>query len=485
MKKRVLSIAILSALILSQISCGTENEQNNDSADSNSSDTTAVESADEGILSKLNPELKTELGLDGYEFNVLLREPSSSWTIHDLIAEEQNGEVLNDAVYRRNIWLEDNYGFTINAGYSADASCSELSTFILAGDDTYDAFFPMGRTAGSAATQGLLYDLKELEYLDLDNACWNKMFSDSLEIDGKLFYAAGAVSTNSYDAVRHFMFNKTLLSKYNLENPYELVKNGAWTFDKLNEMASAASDDINGDTKMTVDDQYGLGWQKSIGGTVFMYAFGEISSKNNKDGIPEFSLDTERFTNIYTKIRDTISDSNVYYYGADDDVLKMFYDERSLFYTEVINTAKKLRNYDVDFGLLPLPKYNEEQEEYIQFVDGWCLSPIVVAKNNSNPDRTGFIIEALAEASHDFIVTPYYETVLNGKVLRDAESSEMLDIIVNNFVLDNCDLYQWGGIVSAIRDGMEKGNDVSSIIASNKSAIEAAIEKTVTNIQDK
>ena len=481
MKQKRIFCALLSSLIFAA-SCGSQGSAPGGDTTS-TGDTTTAETTKPGIISKLTPELKEELGLDGYEFNVFLRGEGTTWSLKDVVSDGENGDVLNDAVFKRNIWLEDNYGFKLTVGYSADASSSELTTYILAGDDSYDAFFPMGRTAGAAASQGLLQNLKELNYIDLENDCWNHMFSDALEIDGKLFYATGAITTISYDAVRLFMFNKTLLGKYILEDPYTLVREGKWTFDKMNEMASKVSADLNGDSQMTAEDQYGLGWQSSVGAQPFIFGAGEKVSKMDKDGLPRFSLDSERFADIYTKIRDTIANHDVYYSGADEDVLKMFYEERSLFFTEVLNCAKKLRPYEVDFGLLPLAKWGEDQEEYIQYVDAWCLSPVVVAKNNTNPDRTGFIIQALAEASKDYLVQPYYETVLNGKVLRDEKSSEMLDIVVNNFVLDNCDIYQWGGILTVLRDGIANGSDLSSIIAANKAPIETAIEKTIENIR--
>lgn len=481
MKQKRIFCALLSSLIFAA-SCGSQGSAPGGDTTS-TGDTTTAETTKPGIISKLTPELKEELGLDGYEFNVFLRGEGTTWSLKDVVSDGENGDVLNDAVFKRNIWLEDNYGFKLTVGYSADASSSELTTYILAGDDSYDAFFPMGRTAGAAASQGLLQNLKELNYIDLENDCWNHMFSDALEIDGKLFYATGAITTISYDAVRLFMFNKTLLGKYMLEDPYTLVREGKWTFDKMNEMASKVSADLNGDSQMTAEDQYGLGWQSSVGAQPFIFGAGEKVSKMDKDGLPRFNLDSERFADIYTKIRDTIANHDVYYSGADEDVLKMFYEERSLFFTEVLNCAKKLRPYEVDFGLLPLAKWDEDQEEYIQYVDAWCLSPVVVAKNNTNPDRTGFIIQALAEASKDYLVQPYYETVLNGKVLRDEESSEMLDIVVNNFVLDNCDIYQWGGILTVLRDGIANGSDLSSIIAANKAPIETAIEKTIENIR--
>lgn len=483
MKQKRIFCALLAGLML-MASCGsTGSGTTGDNGTTAGGDTTSTETAAPGLISKLTPELKEELGLDGYEFNVFLRAAESTWSLKDIVAEEENGETLNDAVFKRNVWLEENYGFKLTVGYSADASASELTTYILAADDSYDAYFPMGRTAGTAASQGLLQDLKQVKYIDLDNDCWNHMFADSLEIDGRLFYATGAITTNSYDAVRLFMFNKTLLSKYQLEDPYKLVREGKWTFDKMNEMATKASADLNGDAQMTVDDQYGLGWQNSVGAQPFFFGAGEKVSKIDKDGLPEFSLESERFTDIYNKVRDTVANHDVYYSGTDEDVLKMFYEERSLFFTEVLNCAKKLRPYEVDFGLLPLAKWTEEQEDYIQYVDAWCLSPVVIAKNNTNMDRTGFIVQAIAEASKDYLVQPYYETVLNGKVLRDEESSEMLDIVVNNFVLDNCDMYSWGNILTALRDGIANGSDLSSIIAANKSSIEAAIDKTIENIR--
>jgi ABC-type glycerol-3-phosphate transport system substrate-binding protein len=308
------------------------------------------------------------------------------------------------------------------------------------------------------------------------------MFNDALSFGNKLFYATGAITTNSYDAVRLFMFNKDLQKKYKLNDPYELVRNGKWTFDALNSMAVAASDDLNGDTAMGLEDQWGIAWQTSIGGTIFYYASGESITTMDKDEHPVVSIGSERSTEIYDKIKKLLSDKNTYYLGADADILTIFQEGRSLFMTEVLEVVNRLRPFDVNFGLLPSPKYEESQEKYIQYVDGWCISPIVVPVNSTNPDRTGFIIQAIAEASAKFLTSPYYDIALTGKALRDNESSEMLDIVVNNFVLENCDLYQWSGIWTKVQNGMANGDELASIIAANKSALESAIAKTVSSI---
>ncbi|MCI8388858.1 MAG: extracellular solute-binding protein [Clostridiales bacterium] len=483
--KRLLSTLLLIAMLASTASCGNNSDNPPPQGSNDSTEATSEETTESGILSTLTPELKASLGLDGYEFNIMLRDSSSSWSIHDLIAEEETGDVLNDAVYKRNLFLEDKYGFKLVAGYSADASLSELNTYILSGDNTYDAYFSYPRQAASAASDGLLYDLNKLQYLDLDHSCWNDMFNSALSFGGKLFYAAGSISTNSYNAVRLFFFNKDIADKYQIGDPYETVRNNTWTFDTFNKMATKAAFDLNGDTNMTIaDDQWGMAWQESIGGVIFYFGTGESFTSMDKDGLPYVSIGTERSIAVYDYIKNMMSDKRTYYIGADDQILTTFQEGRSLFMTEVLNCANKLRPYDIDFGLLPVPKYDESQDEYITYVDAWCISPIVVPVNVENPDRVGFMIQALAEASQQFLTSPYYDVVLSRKVLRDNESAEMLDIVLNNFVLENTDLYSWSGIQDTLRKGMANGDELSSIIAANKSSLENSMKKTIEAIVD-
>ncbi len=476
--KKFTALIILAALTASQFACGDTAGPQETTSDTTTAETTQAET---GIVSRLTPELKAELGLDGYEFNVLLRQEGFDWSLHDMTAEEENGEALNDAVYARNRWLEENCGFGIKVGYSSDTQIGEMRTIISAGDTTYDAFFPSARYGASAAQEGLLYDLNELRYIDFDNG-WNRMLLGSLEIDNKLFYASGAISTNSYDGVRMLFFNKTLNEKYKLDDPYQLVREGKWTLDNFNAMAVKTSTDLNGDAKMTVDDQYGLTCQDALGGTTFYYGCGERLTENDKNGKPVITVGSERSTAVYNRIRDMISDKDTCYQGNGAEVMQMFYEGHSLFFSEVLDCAKRMRPYDIDFGILPLPKYDEAQTEYVQFVDGFCLSPVVVAKNAATPERTGWILQAIAEASKEMLVDTYYDLVLTGKALRDDESAEMLDIVVNNFVLDNCDLYSWSGLWNQIKTSMNDGGELSSLVAANRDALGAAIKKTLENI---
>lgn len=98
MKQKRIFCALLAGLML-MASCGsTGSGTTGDNGTTAGGDTTPTETTKPGLISKLTPELKEELGLDGYEFNVFLRAAESTWSLKDIVAEEENGETLNDAV---------------------------------------------------------------------------------------------------------------------------------------------------------------------------------------------------------------------------------------------------------------------------------------------------------------------------------------------------------------------------------------------------
>jgi len=463
-----IAISLLAALAAGTMSCGGDTPG-----------TTETTAAPEPTLAeKFTPEMKAELGLDGYEFNVFLREKSQKWSNRDVYAAEQNGEVLNDAVYSRNMFLEDTYGFKLKVGYSAKTQADELGTMILAGDDTYDAAFPMGRTASSIAQTGGLVDLHTLKYLDLDSDVWNRLFTEKLTLNGKLYYATGDIAINAWESLYVIMFNKGLTEQFKLESPYDLVSSGKWTLDKFGEMCAAVAADVNGDQKMDMNDRWGLATQESTGGLPFYYGTGELLADNNDGGVPIISVGSERSFDAFEAVKKLLADKSSLFLGATADALKLFEDGQALFYNEVMYQTMLLRASDVEFGVLPMPKMDEAQTDYYSYENGWCLSPAVIPVTAKDPERSGFVLQAMAEASREFVRPAYYDLVLVSKNLRDDESAAMLDVIFGSFVLDPTDLYSWSGMTSSINTAFTDG-DLASLVASEKSKFQEAIDKTV------
>ncbi|MBE6612499.1 MAG: hypothetical protein E7632_08400, partial [Ruminococcaceae bacterium] len=208
-----ISLILLAAIASGLLSCGGAGAGSDTTADTGTVDTTTEAPKEPGLADTITAEELEALGLDGYEVVVYQR---PSWQGTGVYAEEENGEVFNDAVFRRNVDLEDKYGFTVTQIISTDTVSSDLQKFISAGDDTYDLAFPMARAAASISQIGGLADLAALDYVNLEHSCWNETFNRELNIGGHQYYVTGDISTNSFTATRAMLFNKDILEDYKL-----------------------------------------------------------------------------------------------------------------------------------------------------------------------------------------------------------------------------------------------------------------------------
>jgi hypothetical protein len=113
----------------------------------------------------------------------------------------------------------------------------------------------------------------------------------------------------------------------------------------------------------------------------------------------------------------------------------MFKAGQALLYFHSLSKIDTLRDMEIDFGVLPYPKLDENQDKYSSFID--LHNPFMgVPKTVSNLERTGAIIEDLSYLSSKYLVPAYYDTTLKTKFARDEESIEMLDIIRDGIVFD-------------------------------------------------
>ncbi len=483
MKSRALS-AILSLSLAMLASCGGEAPAVETTAPEETTPA-ETEAPVKSLLRDTTDAEIAELGLEGYEFNIFQRAESNGWRVTDLVSPDANGEILNDAIYNRYQALQEKFGFTMNISYSPDQHAGDLANFVLAGDDTYDVAFPSIARAATFAQGGVSTDLYSLDYFDIDSGVWSKMFCDEVEWGGKLYFAAGHISINSYQAVRAFYFNKNLHTEYKLDDIYTLVRDGRWTLDVVREMAAAVSKDLNGDSEMkAMDDRWGMAWQSSISGLSMFYGSDARITEKNSDKIPELTLGDSHSQEVFEKIQSMMAETDVFCLGDGPDMKTTFKEGRSFLYTEVLGVVEQMRDSNIEFGIVPAPKYDEAQEEYIQFIDDWCVSPAVIPITAKNLERSGFLIQLLAETGLEYIKPAYYDVCLTAKYARDEDSVEMLDIIVSNFRLDNAVLYNWGGIFSKLVPAFTQGDGLASLVAGSRSAVESAIAKTASEMAE-
>jgi hypothetical protein len=290
------------------------------------------------------------------------------------------------------------------------------------------------------------------------------------------------------------MFSKKLVKDYELENPYELVLSGKWTFDKMIEMMKKVSRDLNGDGKMDDQDQYGL--LTEYANSQFLFnAAGEYIAKSNADKIPEITLYNERAAAVLDKIIEIFKDKN-YYVNAEDmtgkyaDIwdgfqLSMFSEDRALLYHAGMNRVTLLRTMETDFGILPPPKYDTRQENYYAVVDTWCTSAVSVPITVNDKEKTGLILETLAYESRYGLLPAYYDINLKTKFARDEESRAMIDIILANRLYDLGSVYSWGSVYTFFMEiSKGKGDSLAAYWEKNGPKIEAAMDKTLVKLDE-
>ncbi len=486
--KHTLTATALSLLLCAALfSCGQEGGKTSDTQaqTDNTADTTVTEETTVPV----DPAYKDDLGAydyNGEEFHFLLYGDGDpyNWSEIDVLSEGADGDTINDGIYSRNLALEERLNIKITGIFDFTAT-QTLTKAVQAGDDTYDAAYLQLSQAGSPAQQGAVYDWNEVPHIDMSKKYWDASIIRDLSVGEKVYFLTGDISTIDNQATWALMFNKSMVTENDLTSPYELVKNGTWTVDAFSEMTKNVTADINGDGAYTMDDRYGLATTPdTVYGLFFSTGLSFITK--DSDNFPTFKIDVDKATDMLGKTG-TIMNADHRTLSSDDLTGKadnvyialrnVFLENRALFYAEVLFHVAGLRQMDTDFGILPMPKYDEAQEHYITFVNP-ATTVLTVPVTVSDLDRTGVVLEAMASTSYKHLTPAYYNTALQQKIARDNDSADMLDLLLQNRVYDLCMIYGWGSINSGYLDLAKKDStDLASLIAKKDKQIEQAITK--------
>ncbi len=420
MKRHSILLLLLTAMLVLLPGCS--NDPASETTSGDTSDTTSVETDDP---------LKDDLGefnFDGYEYRVLsiTYVPNNTFTLFDT---ELNGEVLNDALYTRNQEIEERFNITFQADEDEyEQTAARLTNYVNADEDAYDMIMLINRDAFNAALQGYLMPFNELTHINLDKPYWLKDVNDGLTIDGKSFFNYSEESVYTFERTGVLAFNKVLRDKYKLRDYYQTVRDGDWTFDLMLADMRTATFDLDGDSDIDLDDAMGMtGHYNYICLPAWISMGAKVIDKDEND-IPYFNARTdEHVTDVFDRIYTGIFESDMYVVSYDiNEVAQTFMKGNTMFMGNVAGRLAALRDMENDFGIIPFPKYDENQNEYKSAViDAWLH---VVPVTNSDPKRTSVIMEALASGSARYVFPAYYEKSMSGKVLRDTESIEMLDL---------------------------------------------------------
>lgn len=480
MKTRFTALALLIAIISALASCGETGNAatQTTTASATASDTTQAPETSEFTASKED--------YGGIDF-IIAENDVGDWMQSAFITEE-NGDILNDSIYKRNQAVNELYNIKIK-GYKIQGNrnsqqLTELTQSILAGDKEFDvAYIPGQLTPVILNNPDYLVPLSDVETLDLSHSWWDKGSVDAMTIKGKTIIATGDLIVSTTGASTITIFNKNVAEKYKLDM-YSLVREGKFTLDKAHELANTVKSDINGDSKYDpLVDTYGLCFE-SLNLPQMVLASGERLTKTNSEGVPELALGTAKVADVVQKFmaviddRDCVVSAQDNRMSADISFATIFNSDNLFMWVTNLQRMKQARGFNADFGLIPFPKY-EEANDYIDPVNEYWSSWLIIPATNTDTDRTGTILEALGYYSQQYVTPAFIETAVTTKALRDDESAEMLELILNKKVFDIGSFFDWGYRLLFNLANTHSSN-IASALAENSAKIEASIDSFVT-----
>lgn len=440
MKKCFISLIIaflmaLCALLLISCSKGSNIE-------STGTDATASTSADTAVVDPLaqRTAISDDLpgdDLDGYLFTVFTMD-----TVRDCFySESLDGEVVNDTICNTVRVVEERFNCditTVSSGTDDNAHANQIKSAVLAGDNAYQLMTCHDALAGNLSMSGLFANFYDIPYLNFEKPWWHEV--DRLTVLGQCYLAISDLSYNSLSRTWTIFVNRDKMTDYNLEIPYSAVQNGTWTLDMLIKMTKNVYEDLNGNSVSDKNaDFYGFAIEPECYG--LLESFGLETTQKDDTDILNINFDKNKMSSLVEKVYSWLFEST----GAYSTMVgngwptEEFRTGRLLFARSWMSdavTAFRMEN-DLNYGILPIPKYDEAQESYVQITYPYPILVPSTAQNDFN--NIGLIVEAWSAQGYKEVYPAYYEIALKQKYTQDSESMIMLEIINDN----KCMSFSW------------------------------------------
>lgn len=393
-----------------------------------------------------------DLDFGGKTFNIIYRwepeslKPSGYGVIYDLYEDPDNPDDMMTAAvaFRRNT-MKLYYNCEV-VGIPSLSASGEASTAIDSGDAKYDLV--IAAYSINSYNQGTRY-YNLMAMMNLDYDCWDKAIIRDLAFGGKIYGMTGDITTTDEDYTFVMFFNKDMLKENNQPDPYQLVREGKWTIEKFFEIERSCAKELDGEDGMSARDQFGYVARADTWRYFFYGAGARFVTPIQDDGSVKWAANSLGYeSDIYQYAINIFSDesfggaafsaSNIVKLGAPDGIRETFGSGHAAFYTEGLynihyeEITTGLRDYeDLHFGILPAPKWNEDQTDYYSYV--WEQGGFVGVPSTCNFKIASDFLNVYALASQATVQKAYLYSIAYSYA-SDPNVADMLDIIINNRV---------------------------------------------------
>ena len=373
------------------------------------------------------------------EFVMYMR--NTDYYISEQYIEELTGKysIVDAAVYFRNLAVEERFGVEIKIvkapGGNTDTSAMDS---IKTNTCEHDVIVSHGRSMFTYAMNNTLVDWNDLPYVDLSKPWWNQGMINDFTVNGVLYCLAGDISYQSLGATLGMVFNKDVCDMLEMDYPYDLVLDNAWTWEEFKKMTEMATQNLSGSEDLVPEEGDVMGyatcyWRGPM--TVLYSGGGAIVSKNDDETELELTLYSARNEQIFSDYFDLLSKANnkLYNYGTYtvEGFHKTFAKGKVLFIdTRLYDIRSIVENNFANYGVIPWPKYDEYVEEYYS----WCDAVgntfgVPRCHDKERLEYISVILEALSAEGYREVMPTFYEDVLQAKYATDPDAFDCIDMI--------------------------------------------------------
>ena len=410
----------------------------------------------------------------------------------EFFVEDQSGEAVNDAIYKRNAKVQEQFGVTLDYT-GTPGNYNNQSAFVNAcvnstqsGADAHDIFCGYTMTGATLMVQGVTQDMTDYSIMEFDKPWWPKSLISKATVNGGIYFASGDISTNFIHMMYLVMFNKELLSEVhsmNAEELYGYAYDGKWTLDKFIELGSNVYRDQDGDSTASEGDRYGV-VVTNVHFDPFYSASGLDTVVVDGDGNLVLSPDlfSQKTVDLLEKLCNLLHTSGDAYIAKSEP---LFAAGQALFIVDrPYIITRSLTNTDFSFGILPMPKYDENQEEYRTCL-GFGYTMYNISSAAPSPEAAAATLELMAYQSYLNVTPALFEESMKLRYADQSDDAFMFDIIRDGVDIDIARLFtmQLDKMSYSIFRNAVNGNGAGSYISQQK-MYEKTLNRSISNIND-
>lgn len=436
---RMISAVISIAILLSALSAC---DKSNDDYESKSTAETQIQSVEqtESITETEAVIEKKNYGEDLY----LYIEPAANPTKY-YWAKESGNDAMSQAIFTRQQIVYDTLGVDI-VGVEAPGPhdyTEAFKTTVMNKDGSIDVMLSHSYLGVDGFVTGnYLADLNTIPEISIDADYWNSTFMEDLSLNGKMFLGFSDFNIMYTHVIA---FNKELMSKYSSalsESVYEMVDGYRWTLDQMITLANMVYVDTESNGK-TIDDTFGIIGLQDFPFSGFLHSCDINLVDMDADGAYTVSVYNEinkNKTNTLIEKLSTLTKSDCAWFWPYKSENKVeFYNGKALMSISETYSLPMYLDYDIDFGILPYPMYDEAQKEVGYRSLQWG-GYICVPSYTRNVSMVGDTIEALSYFSEDVNVT-FYEKLLGKQASDSPDDTRMLNVVWDGICCDFAQAY--------------------------------------------